>query len=255
MAVHIVRRRAKDGTPCYHVRFRRGGRYYRPEHAGSFRRHKQARERADLVTSWLATGRDPKAELAALVEPVRAEALREIGPRYLVSRIDLDEKTERSQRSALERIYACACDRDPRQLTWHDCQEFYGHMLVGDEEQELKPLAAGTAKKYMNVLKMLLDFADCEPNQARDRRIKPPTVRAEEPNPPTAAQFETILDNVPDEWLLAFLMQEQTGMYLTEVLALTWGDADVGRHTFRLKVATVKAGMRREQERCRCPNG
>jgi hypothetical protein len=50
------------------------------------------------------------------------EILRELGKRYLVSRVDLDEETEKSHASALERIFAWAGDRDPHSLIWSDCQ-------------------------------------------------------------------------------------------------------------------------------------
>jgi len=56
--------------------------------------------------------------------------------------------------------------------------------------------------------------------------VKLPTVRAQEPNPPTGAQFLKILDNVPEEWLLPFVTHEATGCYLDEILTLTWGDVD-----------------------------
>jgi hypothetical protein len=112
--------------------------------------------------------------------PVKVDALREVGPRWLKSRIDMDEKTERRHRSALERIYAWGGDRDPHNLTFNDCQEYVGTLLTGIEE--LKPISHGSVRKYMDTLKMLLDFAGREPNPARDKGVKVPTVRPEEPN-------------------------------------------------------------------------
>src|SRR5215207_7733703 len=186
--------------------------------------------------------------------PVKVETLRELGPRYLKSRIDLDTKTEKGHRSALERFYLWAGDRGPHDLTWSDCQECVGSLIEGDPDNGIKPLKPGTAKKYFNVLKMLLDFADCDPNPARDRRVKLPTVRAEEPNPPTGKQFLAILDNVPEEWVLAFVMQEQTGTYLDEILSLTWGDVDVAERKFRLRFANVERGNRTRARTLQVPD-
>lgn len=67
-------------------------------------------------------------------ETVKVETLREIGPRWLTSRIDLDEKTEQRHRSALERIYAWGGDRDPFSLTFSDCQEYVGTLVEGIED-------------------------------------------------------------------------------------------------------------------------
>jgi hypothetical protein len=84
-----------------------------------------------------------------LLEIPKVEILRELGKRYLVSRVDLDEETEKSHASALERIYAWAGDRDPHSLIWSDCQEFVGLLIGGDKENGVKPLKPGTAEKYL----------------------------------------------------------------------------------------------------------
>jgi hypothetical protein len=44
----------------------------------------------------------------------------------------------------------------------------------------------------------LLDFCEVDPNPARDRRIKLPSVVQDEPTPPTAKQFLAILDKITD---------------------------------------------------------
>jgi integrase len=145
----------------------------------------------------------------------------------------LDDKTEKAHRSALERIYAWGGGRDPQSLRFADCQEFVGVLVDGDEDH--KPLKPGTVKKYVNVLKLVLDFAGVEPNPARDNRVKLPKVVDLEPNPPTGKQFLTILDNVGEQWVLPFVTQEQTGTYLDEILSLTWGDIDMAERKFRLR--------------------
>jgi integrase len=106
----------------------------------------------------------------------------------------------------------------------------------------------------MDTLKMLLDFAGCEPNPARDKRVKVPTVRPEEPNPPTGKQFLAILDNVAGKYLLPFVVSEQTGMYISEVLSVTWGDVDVAERKIRLRFANVKAGIRARARTIQVPD-
>jgi integrase len=83
-----------------------------------------------------------------------------------------------------------------------------------------------------------------DPNPARDRRVKTPTVRAQEPNPPTGRQFLAIVDGVEGEWRLPLVVSEQTGMYLAEVLQLRWGYVDVAERKLRLRYDYVKRGIR-----------
>jgi integrase len=82
-----------------------------------------------------------------------------------------------------------------------------------------------------------------DPNPARDRRVKTPTVRAQEPNPPTGRQFLAIVDGVEGEWRLPLVVSEQTGMYLAEVLQLRWGDVDVAERKLRLRYEYVNRGI------------
>jgi hypothetical protein len=181
-SVFITRRKTRSG-PRHVVRYRLGGRTYPIVHGGSFKKLREAQERQRLIGGELAAGRNPQQLLDAMLtppEPVRVDVLRDLGPRYLTSRVDLDAKTEKAHRSALERVYAWAGGRDPHTLTFNDCQLFVGTLIEGDADH--KPLRASTARKYFNVLKLLLDFAGVEPNAARDSRVKLPTVRAQEPN-------------------------------------------------------------------------
>jgi Phage integrase family len=235
-SVSIRRREAKSG-PRFQVRYRLGGRAYPLEHGGSFPMLKEARTRRGLIAGELAAGRNPQIVLQALLNPpapVKVETLSDLGPRWLMSREDLDEKTEKGHKSSLERIYAWGGDRDPQTLTFHDCQEFVGFLVRGDEDH--KALAPGTVGKYLNTLKMLLDHADCDPN------------------PATGKQFLTILDNSPDQWVLPFVTQEQTGTYLDEVLSLAWGDVDVGERKFRLRFENVKGGIRTRARTLQVPD-
>jgi len=149
-AASFITRRTTSAGVRHVVRYRLGGRAYPIVHAGSFETKKDADKRRDIVAGELAAGGNPAVLLAAMLTPptpVKVETQAELGARYLHSRIDPDTKTERAHRSALERIKACAGDRDPRGLTFADCQELVAARLAGDPDTGVKPLKPSTAKK------------------------------------------------------------------------------------------------------------
>jgi integrase len=235
-SVFITRRKTQSGMR-HVVRYRLGGRAYPIVHGGSFAKLREAQERERLIGGELAAGRNPQDKLAAMLtvpESVKAETLAEIAPRYEASRIDITDNTAQTFKSALKRILAWGGDRDPHSLTWQDAQELIGTM--GD----LKP---GSVRRYMDKFKLLLDYAGCDPNPARDSRVKLPRQVREEVNPPTARQFLAILDNVTKRWLLPFLLQEQAGMHIKEVVTLAWGDVDVAECKLRLRFVNVKGAI------------
>jgi integrase len=244
-SVFITRRKTKAGKTRHVVRFRLGGRAYPIEHGGSFARLRDAQERERLIGGELAAGRNPEIMLAAMrtpLEPVKVETLAELGERYLVSRVDLDEKTEQIHRSVLNRINVWGGTLDPHVFTFAECQELVGWLMRGDEEHGLRPMSPATIKKYFNVFAQVLDFTGLKPNPARDRRVKLPTVVQDEPEPPTGKQFLAILDNVAEQWTLPLLVMEQCAMHVEETLSLTWGDVDTAELRFRLRRRNVKGG-------------
>jgi len=93
-SVHVVTRSTKSGKR-YIVRYRRGGRGYRLEHGGSFRRHELAKERERLIGGWLALGLDPKAELTKLTTEPEHRELASVGREWLESRVDLSDQSRR----------------------------------------------------------------------------------------------------------------------------------------------------------------
>jgi integrase len=120
--------------------------------------------------------------------------------------------------SHMKKIIEWGGNRDPHSLTRHDAQDFITF---------LADLAPGSVRRYNDTFKLLLDEADCDPNPARDSRVKLPRMTAEEPTPPTGRQFLAILDTVPRRYRLPFCVQEQCGMHIGEVASLAWGDVDV----------------------------
>jgi len=99
-------------------------------------------------------------------------------------------------------------------------------------------------RRYVATLRLLLDYAGVEPNPARDKRVKLPTIVVEEPQPPTAKQFLAILDKTPAVHRLAFVLIEQTAMTVGETHTLEWGDVDVAGGRLRLRRRNVKGQIR-----------
>ena len=67
-------------------------------------------------------------------------------------------------------------------------------------------------RRYLATFRAVLDFADVDPNPARDNRVK---LRREDQavvDPPTAAAEDTIIATVPARWRLALRTLEETGM-------------------------------------------
>lgn len=78
-SVSIRKRTVKNGDPRYDVQFRRGGRGFRVEHAGTFRTMEAATVRKRKVEIALAGYRTPASDLAELVYFARLGPLIKIG--------------------------------------------------------------------------------------------------------------------------------------------------------------------------------
>ncbi|MGH3084256.1 MAG: site-specific integrase, partial [Gaiellaceae bacterium] len=131
----------------------------------------------------------------------------------------------------------------PRSITVSDWQSWVAENTKGDENP--KGLKGTSLVRYLNTACLILDFADIQPNTARDKRVKIQGKNAyEEVDPPTCKQFLAILDNVPQQRRLALIVMEQCAMAVGETSQLQWGDVDVAESKFRLRRSTVKGGIR-----------
>ena len=194
---------------------------------------REARIRRDLIAGELAAGRNPADILTAPVEPARARTLADWATEYRASRLDVAAGTVRILNAHLGRILPGLGERDPASLTVADVQAW----VVG-AAAELKPRSVAC---YMTTFRLLLDFAGVDPNPARDKRVKLPTIDQEEPVPPTGNQFATILEEVRVPLRrLALVLMEQTAMTVGEIETLAWGDVDVAESKIRLRRRNVK---------------
>ncbi|HET6683064.1 MAG TPA: site-specific integrase [Gaiella sp.] len=87
----------------------------------------------------------------------------------------------------------------------------------------------------------MLDFAEVEPNVARDRRLRLPRVVREEPEPPDADQVAAMLTRLALRWRLAFVTAEQTGMRVGEIASVAWRDVDATGSRFRMRARDTKS--------------
>jgi hypothetical protein len=120
MSVHIRTRRSeskKNGKVVrYQVLFRRGGRAYKKEDAGTFRSRKDAERRARRIGVWLDDGKDPRDELRALTAaPVERLTFNQWAERYLAAR-KIDLKNTNGIESAIKNLNATFGETDPQEL-------------------------------------------------------------------------------------------------------------------------------------------
>lgn len=216
----------------WQVLYRRGGRNYPIEAAGTFKTEREAKLRRDLVGGWLAAGLNPKDELTRLeTAPPTVRKLSDWADAYLASRVDYSDDSAVSARSHVRRIVKTLGNRDAATLTPADVQEW---IAANDS------LKASSLRPYLRTLMLILDYAGAKPNPARSPLVRLPAVVREQQTAPTADQFESILIATSARYQLALVTLEQTAMRVGELVSLAWGDVDETSNRFRLRSAEVK---------------
>jgi integrase len=237
MSSLTITTRQREGGLRYVVRFRLGGRDYPQVYAGSFRTLKEAKLRRDVIAGEIAAGRNPAVLLDAMrTGPVKARTFASFAAAYEASRVDLADSTTRTVGSQLKSILPVFGDRDPAAITPADVQEWIGGL-------GLKP---GSVRAYLATLRAVLDFAGLigPANPARDGRVRLPREERKIVDPPSAAEVETIISNVPPQLRLALRTLEQTGMRVGELHALAWADVDESGSRFRIRSSKTAAARR-----------
>jgi integrase len=231
----ITARKTKGGGRRYAVRFRLGGRAYPVEHGGSFLTMREARVRRDLIAGELAAGRNPRELLRTLTEQPKAKTLTQVFEDFIASRVDVAPSTLENYKTARERLVPLLGASDPLRLSWQDVQEAIGKLL---------DLSPATVRIYVGTLRQVLDFAGCDPNPAKDRRVKLPRSESTIPDPPSESAVAAIVANAPPKWRLALRVLEQTGMRAGELAKLEWADVDQSNSRFRIRAGKTAAARR-----------
>jgi integrase len=232
----ITARKTKGGGRRYAVRFRLGGRAYPVEHGGSFPTLREARIRRDLIAGELAAGRNPRDLLWTLTEQPKARTFQQVFEDFIASRVDVAPATLENYKTARERLVPVLGARDPLRLSWQDVQEAVT-VLTAD-------LSPATVRIYVGTLRQVLDFAGCDPNPAKDERVKLPRHNATIPDPASESAVAAIVANAPPKWGLALRVLEQTGMRAGELAKLEWADVDQANSRFRIRAGKTAAARR-----------
>lgn len=229
----ITARVTKKGRR-FQVRYRLGGRAYPVQHGGSFSTLREAKVRRDLIAGELAAGRNPADLLRAMVQRPTARTFREWADAYQASRVDIAAETTKNLGSHLKTILPMFGDRDPETITLADVQEWIGTLT----------LKASSIRRYVATLRAVLDFADVDPNPARDPRLRLPREERTTVEPPSADDVQAIIDHSPARWRLPVRVLEQTGLRVGEAHALEWRDIDVTGSRFRIRDGKTAAARR-----------
>lgn len=203
----------------YQVLYRRGGRGYRIETAGTFKTQTEARTRRDLVAGWLAAGVDPKVELAKLATVTERRTPERWRDDWLQSRYELSEKSKLLYRNGVDAIISRLETADLLAVTVTDCER-----VVGELAGRYRP---ATVAAYWQAFEQLLDYTGVQPNPARDRRVKLPKQRKLPPTVPTAEHVTVILQKAARKYVLPLVLLEQTAIRVESIETLTWGNVDI----------------------------
>lgn len=238
--MHVVTRATKSGKR-YIVRYRCGGRGYRLEHAGSFKRLDIARERERLVGGWLALGLDPREELARVEVEEEPRNLIDVAREWLDSRIDLSDQSRRIYGTYLDSLDESPLARaEPHRLSPGDIRaQIARWTAVG--------LAAKSVRERLSVLRQILDFAEVDPNPARHRSVKLLAITERDLVLPSAGEVLALASGLAEKYRLPFVLLEQTAMCVGEVVSLERDDVDAAGLRFRIKAVNRKGrrGSRR----------
>lgn len=232
-SVHTITRVTSAGKR-YIVRYRRGGRGYRLEHGGSFRRLDLARERERLIGGWLALGLDPRQELSTATVEADRRILIDVGRQWLESRLDLSAQSRRIYGAYLNAIAETPlAPVDPGGVTPGDVRGQVARWVKAG-------LSPKSIRERVSVLRQVLDFAEIEPNPARHRSVKLPSSVERELSLPSADEFLALTRAIAPKYRLPLIILEQTAMRVNEVVSLERDDVDVAGLRFRVKAVNRK---------------
>lgn len=223
MATLYIRTRDTGDGRRFDVRYRRGGRYSKVEHGGSFRTRNEALIRKKVIGEWLAGGLNPKVEMERA--QVGGSLFRDTYTEWLASRRSVSQGTLDGYTYRARVLLDAFGDRPVDQISVRDVSEWVGSL------DGYKP---GTVRLFVAQLRMVLDFADVPVNVARDRRVELPRNVATEPVPPDRYDVLRILEHVPRSHRLPVVVMEQLGCRVTETLTLQPGDVDAKTGSVRV---------------------
>ena len=231
-SVFVITRKTKSGARRYLVRYRLGGRESPIVHGGTFAKSADAQERVKVIQSMISRAEVPNLDLAARQREIVTVA--RAGDAFIASRIDVKPTTIKAYEKALARLGSLG-RIDVQEVTWHDVQEWVSAQIADN-------LSPATVRKYLDVVRATLDYAERDPNPARNRNVKLPRQEREEITPPTHAEFIALVDAIGPRYRLHVLLMEATGLRIAELVSLTWGDLNAREGYVRVARNRTKGG-------------
>jgi integrase len=236
MAGVSIVREERHGTVRYRVLYRLGGRESKRRHGGSFVTKRLAEKRRDWIAGELANLRVPDIRLLEAERVV--VTLRSAADEWRRSRVDVTAATAQTHKVNLNRIIPALGDRPVG-----DIQS--GEVVVLISRLHEAGLKRESIRKTLATLAMVLDHAGRTPNPARDKRVKLPQEDRVEVNPPSAAHVLAVHGLLPTRYRLPLLVLDATGMRVSELEALKWGDVDETEGRWRVSSASSKTNQAR----------
>jgi integrase len=218
LAVTIIPRTLASGERRFHVRYR-AGRYEPILHLGAFKTKKLAEKCQEWAEGELAEGRVPdrrrllRSQLAG-----QASTISTLADEWFATRVDLAERTHHEVATRLRMARTSPLwGMQPTRVTPADVQAFIAWL-------EKRGLSPGTIRHYVLHARQILDYAEVEPNPARDRRVRLPRAQRVVIQPPQHDEVAAILRAIPDERTrLMVALLEACGLRISEACALAWG--------------------------------
>lgn len=241
MSPVYIRTRTVQSGKRYLVYYRRGGRAFPEEYAGSFKTKREAQIRRDLVAGELAGGRDPKIVLEQLrTPPVEKPGVAAVFDAFIASRVDVGEKAIRQYGNARDRwVPLLGEKRDPHTVTADD-------IIAGVAElyEDGDGLAPSTIGQYVSNLALAFDFAGVDPNPVRSSRVKLPRGTKTEKAIPSNEAWQLIRSKARKRSQLALDLEECCALRVSEACAIEVGHIDFLEGMLLIPKTKTAAGRR-----------
>lgn len=146
--LYIRARDTGDGRR-FDVRYRRGGRYSKVEHGGTFRTRREAVIRKDFIADCLAAAKDPKLEMERAI--TGGELFSHVHAEWIASRRSVSEGTVAGYRARSRQLLNEFGETPIDQIGVSDVIRWVGSL------SDYKP---GTVRLFVTQLRLVLDFSD-----------------------------------------------------------------------------------------------
>ena len=159
------------------------------------------------------------------------ETLTDVADRWRRGRIDVSEGTRRTHAVNLGRVLPTLGERAPAEIRKADVAD----LVASLHEQGL---GRESIRKTISTLSQVLDYAEVSVDPTAGVRL--PEREHEPIQPPGTAHVEAVLAALGSSYRLAAVVLDQTGMRVSELTSLAWGDVDEREGRWRVQAANAK---------------